>query len=144
MACCGSGRPSRSDAHLSKEEEEKVEEETRDYFDGLAPKRHSKPQRSEYSASYADGVPSSDGVIPEQVVFQQLEHDDSQVSLLCLFFQSDRNVAFRIGCILSHDLWNHQIFDLFDIVRLHVLDSSVDLEPLYLPWQQLGVCKPNQ
>ncbi|KAI8523664.1 hypothetical protein RHMOL_Rhmol13G0091000 [Rhododendron molle] len=76
MACCG--RPNRSDAHLSKEEEEKVEEDTRDYFDGLAPKRHSKPQRSEYSASYVDGVPSSDGVIPEQAVFQQLEHDDSQ------------------------------------------------------------------
>ncbi|KAL6967619.1 hypothetical protein U1Q18_045663 [Sarracenia purpurea var. burkii] len=77
-----SGRPSRSDAHLSKEEEEKVEEETREYFDGLAPKRHTKPQRSEYSSQYVDGALSNthDGAaIPELAVFQQLEHDSQKL-----------------------------------------------------------------
>ncbi|MGJ2543739.1 hypothetical protein ACR8G9_22365 [Salmonella enterica subsp. enterica serovar Paratyphi A] len=76
MECCG--RPNRSDSHVSKEEEAKIEGETREYFDGLAPQRHSKPQRSDYSSTYVDGVPSSKDVIPEQLVFQQLEHGDSQ------------------------------------------------------------------
>ncbi|PSR88348.1 Transcription factor like [Actinidia chinensis var. chinensis] len=75
MECCG--RPNRSDTHVPKEEEAKIEEETREYFDGLAPKRHTKPQRSEHSSKYVDDhtVVSNNGAIPEYVVFQQLEHD---------------------------------------------------------------------
>lgn len=76
-------RPNRSDVHLSKEEEAKIEETTRDYFDGIAPKRHSKPQRSEYSAIYKDVFFSSNnnngGQIPEFAEFQRLEND-SQVT----------------------------------------------------------------
>ncbi|XP_047308863.1 uncharacterized protein LOC124912310 [Impatiens glandulifera] len=71
----GNGRPNRSDIHISKEDEAKIEEETREYFNGLAPKRHTKPQRSEYSLQYVD---STDGSIPELTVFQKLEHDDNQ------------------------------------------------------------------
>lgn len=73
-------RPSRSDARLSNEEASKIEGKTRDYFDGIAPHRHAKPQRSEYSSKYDD--PQFDGheddVIPEYVEFQHLEKDDPQ------------------------------------------------------------------
>ncbi|KAL7173270.1 hypothetical protein ACSBR2_032685 [Camellia fascicularis] len=76
----GCGRPNRSDIHLSKEEEAKMEEETREYFDGLAPKRHAKPQRSDHSSHYVEILSNchDNGVIPEQLVFQQLQHHDSQ------------------------------------------------------------------
>uniref|UniRef100_A0A7C9D5X9 Uncharacterized protein n=1 Tax=Opuntia streptacantha TaxID=393608 RepID=A0A7C9D5X9_OPUST len=67
-------RPNRSDIHLSKEEEETIEEETREYFDELAPKRHSKPQRSEHSSHYVDANTRSD-IIPELAEFQRLEND---------------------------------------------------------------------
>ncbi|GFZ01667.1 hypothetical protein Acr_15g0002760 [Actinidia rufa] len=79
MECCG--RPNRSDTHVPKEEEAKIEEETREYFDGLAPKRHTKPQRSEHSSKYVDDhtVLSNNGAIPEYVVFQQLEHDSQKL-----------------------------------------------------------------
>ncbi|KVI11928.1 hypothetical protein Ccrd_009664 [Cynara cardunculus var. scolymus] len=73
-----SNRPSRSDAHLSKEEEAKIEGETRDYFDGLAPRRHTKPQRSEYAAQYIDALPS-DGVSHEYAEFQQLEQNSQKL-----------------------------------------------------------------
>ncbi|KAL5709246.1 hypothetical protein ACHQM5_019957 [Ranunculus cassubicifolius] len=72
-------RPNRSDAHLSPEEERKVEEEAREHFEAIAPKRHSKPQRSEYSAKYSDDLAvSEDGnaTIPELVKFQSLESED--------------------------------------------------------------------
>ncbi|KAK9168231.1 hypothetical protein Syun_000371 [Stephania yunnanensis] len=69
------GRPSRSDVHLSQEEEAKIEEETRDYFDDLAPKRHSKPQRSEHSSQYSDSL-SNDALIPELTKFEHLESED--------------------------------------------------------------------
>lgn len=72
-------RPNRSDVHLSKEEEAMLEEKTKEYFDGIAPKRHTKPQRSEYSSNYVD-VLSTDGDIPEFVEFQRLENDP-QVSV---------------------------------------------------------------
>lgn len=74
-------RPNRSDIHLSKEEEARIEGETKDYFDGLAPKRHSKPQRSEPSARYIDPLSDEhgDGVIPELVAFQQLERDSKKL-----------------------------------------------------------------
>lgn len=71
-------RPNRSDIHLSKEEEERKQEETRDYFDELAPKRHSKPQRSEHSSNYVDANTTSD-VIPELAVFQRLENDPQKL-----------------------------------------------------------------
>ncbi|XVF05391.1 hypothetical protein REPUB_Repub05bG0167900 [Reevesia pubescens] len=77
MECCG--RPNRSDVHLTVEEEAKMEEKTRDYFDEKAPKRHTKPQRSEYSSNYVDAVgacgDNNDSNIPEYVEFQRLEND---------------------------------------------------------------------
>lgn len=74
MECCG--RPNRSDVHLTQEEAARIEEETRDYFDGIAPKRHAKPSRSEHSSQYVD--PPSDRQhedIPEFLKFQHLEND---------------------------------------------------------------------
>ncbi|PKA51998.1 hypothetical protein AXF42_Ash008227 [Apostasia shenzhenica] len=66
------GRPDRSDAHLAPGEEARKEEEARQYFDGIAPKRHTKPSRSEYSSVYSDDLRSSDGdSIPE---FEKLRH----------------------------------------------------------------------
>lgn len=107
---CG-GRPNRSDVHLPVEEEAKIEEKTREYFDGLAPKRHSKPNRSDYSSRYVDAFTNSDdfnGTNPEQVEFQRLQ-DDPQVRLsvilipdfihllfikaLCLVFQQVHRLA---------------------------------------------------
>ncbi|CAA6669443.1 unnamed protein product [Spirodela intermedia] len=54
-------RPDRSDSHLSPEEEARIAEEARAYFDGVTPKRHTKPQRSEYSTQYADTLGPSEG-----------------------------------------------------------------------------------
>ncbi|CAK9139428.1 unnamed protein product [Ilex paraguariensis] len=74
MECCR--RPNRSDVHLSKEEEAKIEGETREHFNGLAPRRHTKPQRSEYSSNYTDVLSNGDdnGVTPEYAEFQRLEN----------------------------------------------------------------------
>ncbi|PON62787.1 maternal effect embryo arrest [Trema orientale] len=74
-------RPNRSDIHLSIEEEAKIEAKTRDYFDGVIPKRHTKPQRSEYSSRYVDDFASettNNGFIPEYVEFQRLEHEEQE------------------------------------------------------------------
>ncbi|GAB2285790.1 hypothetical protein Dimus_020228 [Dionaea muscipula] len=73
-------RPNRSDIHLSKDEEAKIAEQTRDYFDGLAPSRHTKPQRSEYSSRYvdADTIPFP----PEYVEFQRLEKENDHQKLV--------------------------------------------------------------
>ncbi|GLU11487.1 hypothetical protein SLE2022_282280 [Rubroshorea leprosula] len=87
MESCG--RPNRSDIHLSAEEEAKMEEKTREYFDGIAPKRHTKPQRSDYSSKYVDALVTDDdggdgnnnnnnNSIPEYNEFQRLEHEDPQ------------------------------------------------------------------
>jgi hypothetical protein len=76
MECCG--RPNRSDIHLSAEEEAKLEAKAREYFDETAPKRHTKPQRSEYSSRYVDDLPNdkeNKNDIPELVEFQRLEND---------------------------------------------------------------------
>lgn len=76
MACCG--RPNRSDIHLSNEEEAEIESKTREFFDGVTPKRHTKPQRSEYTSSqYVDALSNSnkESEIPELVEFQRLEND---------------------------------------------------------------------
>ncbi|KAI3801476.1 hypothetical protein L1987_29581 [Smallanthus sonchifolius] len=76
----GCTRPSRSDAHLSREEEAKIEGETREHFDVLAPKRHTKPQRSEYAAKYVDDLTSDqDGVTPEYTQFQHLEQNTEKM-----------------------------------------------------------------
>ncbi|KAM7256857.1 hypothetical protein ACFE04_012598 [Oxalis oulophora] len=73
-------RPNRSDTHLPAEEEARIEDETRGYFDGLAPKRHTKPQRSEYSTNYVDALAHNDGETetnndpsPELLHFQDLQ-----------------------------------------------------------------------
>lgn len=74
-------RPNRSDVHLPEEEAAKIEEAIRDYFDGVAPKRHTKPQRSDYSETYADAFTDEQDnskEIPELAEFQRLEND-SQV-----------------------------------------------------------------
>lgn len=65
-------RPNRSDVHLSGEEAEAA---AREYAEAAAPKRHTKPQRSEYSADYADALSADDQVIAEYAHFQQLEKD---------------------------------------------------------------------
>ncbi|CAI0475508.1 unnamed protein product [Linum tenue] len=79
MECCSS-RPNRSDAHLSAEQEAEIEQQTRGYFDGVAPKRHTKPQRSDpSSAQYVDSAAvNGDPSIPEYVEFQRLEDVDTQ------------------------------------------------------------------
>lgn len=77
----GSIRPNRSDVHLSEEEAAKVEEATRDYFDGVAPKRHTKPQRSDYAETYTDVFTDEQDKCketPEFAEFRRLEND-SQV-----------------------------------------------------------------
>lgn len=56
--------------------------ETRDYFNGIAPKRHTKPQRSDHDSSkYVDELETTQIPcdIPEHVEFQRLETDDPQV-----------------------------------------------------------------
>ncbi|CAA7406400.1 unnamed protein product [Spirodela intermedia] len=75
-------RPDRSDSHLSPEEEARITEEARAYFDGVTPKRHTKPQRSEYSTQYADTLgPSEGGHIPELNRLHDLEADPEK--LIC-------------------------------------------------------------
>ena len=76
MECCKE-RPNRSDVHLSVEEEAKLEAKAREYFDEAAPKRHTKPQRSEYSTQYVDSNndDNNNNFIPELVEFQRLEND---------------------------------------------------------------------
>ncbi|XP_038893549.1 uncharacterized protein LOC120082446 isoform X1 [Benincasa hispida] len=68
-------RPGRSDARLSMEEEREMEAKTREYFNSVAPKRHTKPQRSEFSAHYVDKVNGKNDYIPELAEFQRLESD---------------------------------------------------------------------
>ncbi|XP_028097561.1 uncharacterized protein LOC114297344 isoform X2 [Camellia sinensis] len=103
MECCG--RPNRSDIHLSKEEEAKMEEETREYFDGLAPKRHAKPQRSDYSSQYVDILSNchDNGVIPEQLVFQQLQHHDSQTGTGFITVENANGMNFNLASDTATD-----------------------------------------
>ncbi|KAL9675677.1 hypothetical protein QQ045_003882 [Rhodiola kirilowii] len=73
------GRPNRSDVHVSKEEEAKFEEATRDYFDGIAPKRHSKPQRSEPgSTKYHDDTNDANS-FTELAEFQRLQGNSEKL-----------------------------------------------------------------
>lgn len=74
-------RPNRSDIHLSAEEEATIEAKTREYFDGVAPQRHTKPQRSDYSAQYVDAFSNahhSSLTIPELTQFQLLQNDPQE------------------------------------------------------------------
>ncbi|CAL9198708.1 uncharacterized protein LOC104000886 isoform X1 [Musa acuminata AAA Group] len=67
-------RPDRSDAHLPPEEAARVEAATREYFEGIAPKRHTKPSRSEYSSVYSDALQSADpDSVPELDKLRHLE-----------------------------------------------------------------------
>ncbi|EXC01501.1 hypothetical protein L484_022079 [Morus notabilis] len=76
-------RPIGSGIHLEIEGEEKIEEETTYYFDGITPKRHAKPQRSEYSSKDVDALPNTlDDFIPEFSLFQSLEKVDPQKQLV--------------------------------------------------------------
>ncbi|ESW18712.1 hypothetical protein PHAVU_006G063800 [Phaseolus vulgaris] len=76
-------RPNRSDIHLSAEEEASLEAKTRDYFDGVAPKRHTKPQRSDYSTQYHDTFSNAQqSSIPELLHFQLLENDPQEKKLV--------------------------------------------------------------
>ncbi|GMY10959.1 suppressor of Mek1-like isoform X1 [Fagus crenata] len=77
-------RPNRSDIHLTLEEEAKLEAKTREFFDESAPKRHTKPQRSEYSSQYVDALSPSNNnnnedSIPELLQFQRLENDPQKL-----------------------------------------------------------------
>ncbi|KAF3439528.1 hypothetical protein FNV43_RR17806 [Rhamnella rubrinervis] len=72
------GRPNRSDTHLSSEQEAEIEAKTRDYFNGVVPKRHTKPQRSEYSSNYVDLLSPHD-TSPEFVEFQRLQNDPQKL-----------------------------------------------------------------
>ncbi|KAK7289714.1 hypothetical protein RIF29_03573 [Crotalaria pallida] len=82
MEC--SRRPNRSDAHLSVEEEAAIEAETREYFNGIAPKRHTKPQRSEYSSQYVDAFSNNgnQSLSEELLEFQRLESDPQEKKLV--------------------------------------------------------------
>uniref|UniRef100_A0A453IFA4 Uncharacterized protein n=1 Tax=Aegilops tauschii subsp. strangulata TaxID=200361 RepID=A0A453IFA4_AEGTS len=86
-------RPSRSDAHLSPVDEAVRVDEVRGYYDGAAPKRHSKPSRSDHSAVYTDALagPGADGSHPELDKFQDLEaHSEVRSHHLLLFIKTSR------------------------------------------------------
>ncbi|WJX37332.1 hypothetical protein P8452_25101 [Trifolium repens] len=74
-------RPNRSDTHLSAEEEATIEAKTRQHFDEVAPKRHTKPQRSDYASQYVDNN-VSDNSVPEMLQFQRLENDPHEKKLV--------------------------------------------------------------
>ncbi|WOL02024.1 hypothetical protein Cni_G10743 [Canna indica] len=73
-------KPNRSDAHLPPEEAAKVEAATREYFEAIIPKRHTKPSRSEYAAVYSDALRSNNpDSIPELEKLRQLEAHPQKV-----------------------------------------------------------------
>ncbi|KAK3000144.1 hypothetical protein RJ639_023724 [Escallonia herrerae] len=113
MECAG--RPNRSDVHLSREEEAKIEGETRDHFDNLAPKRHSKPQRSDYSSKYVDGQGTDNGVIPEYLEFQHLQND-SQVSS---FAPYDPKLEYNGGKVTEEFVETEYYKDLNGVDKQH-------------------------
>lgn len=109
-------RPNRSDVHLSGEEAAKAEAAAREYAEAAAPKRHTKPQRSEYSADYADALSADDQVIAEYAHFQQLEKDtevtfDALDLWMCDFWNWSR---IRVLEILLRDrrVWTLLDFEL--------------------------------
>ncbi|XP_073038051.1 uncharacterized protein [Primulina eburnea] len=78
-------KPNRSEVRLSGEAAAQVEAATRDYFDRLAPKRPTKPQRSEHDTNHADASFSSsvNDSIPELLQFQLLEEDTQKLPVYC-------------------------------------------------------------
>ncbi|GLJ50122.1 hypothetical protein SUGI_1066420 [Cryptomeria japonica] len=75
-------KPSRSEELSSLEIQEQMEQNVKEQFDAAAPKRHTKPQRSEYSSQYTDKLfPQGSGLqIPEYTKFQELEsHKDELI-----------------------------------------------------------------
>uniref|UniRef100_A0A0D9WH68 Uncharacterized protein n=1 Tax=Leersia perrieri TaxID=77586 RepID=A0A0D9WH68_9ORYZ len=66
-------RPARSDPHLPPEEASRVEAEVRGYFDSLAPRRPSKPPRSDPSDAGGEGGSEADGDLPELRRLRDLE-----------------------------------------------------------------------
>lgn len=60
-----------------------MEAKTREYFDGVAPKRHTKPQRSDYGSQYVDALAGgNDDSNAELREFQRLENlPNPQVTL---------------------------------------------------------------
>ncbi|KAJ6809001.1 uncharacterized protein M6B38_164000 [Iris pallida] len=75
-------RPDRSDAHLPPEVEAEMEQTTREYFEDVAPKRHTKPSRSDYSSVYSDKLKQSNqDPIPEHDKLRHLQED--QQKLVC-------------------------------------------------------------
>uniref|UniRef100_A0A6V7QTK5 Uncharacterized protein n=1 Tax=Ananas comosus var. bracteatus TaxID=296719 RepID=A0A6V7QTK5_ANACO len=55
-------RPARSDAHLPPEEAARIEAEVRGYFAKVAPRRHTKPSRSDCDDDDDDDASSSDAL----------------------------------------------------------------------------------
>ena len=76
-------KPSRSEELSSLEKQEQIEQKVKENFDAAAPKRHTKPQRSEYASQYTDKLfpqDSHDQQIPEYTKFQELEsHKDELI-----------------------------------------------------------------
>ncbi|KAF3334101.1 hypothetical protein FCM35_KLT20705 [Carex littledalei] len=69
-------RPDRSDQSLPPEEAARIEAEVRDYFETVAPKRPSKPPRSDPSDAHSYSIGSSDpDSIPELDKLRRLESD---------------------------------------------------------------------
>lgn len=69
-------RPDRSDQSLPPEEAARIEAEAREYFEKVAPKRPSKPSRSDPSDVRSDSIVSSDlDSIPELDKLRRLESD---------------------------------------------------------------------
>ncbi|KAF8672087.1 hypothetical protein HU200_049770 [Digitaria exilis] len=66
-------RPARSDAHLSPEEAARVEAEVRGYFDSVAPRRPSKPSRSDPSEDAGAEADAGDHDLPELRKLRDLE-----------------------------------------------------------------------
>lgn len=55
-----------------------MEDEVRENYENLAPKRHSKPQRSDYSSQYVDAFANGSDSNQEYSQFQHLQANDSQ------------------------------------------------------------------
>jgi hypothetical protein len=92
-------RPSRSDAHLSPVDEAVRVAEVREYYDDAAPKRHTKPSRSEHSAVYTDDA-LVDSSHPELDKLQELEAH-TEVSQTIFFLHP--SVQFR--SVSNCELW---------------------------------------
>lgn len=83
-------RPARSDAHLPPEEAARIEAEVRGYFAKVAPRRHTKPSRSDCDND--DAASSSDALqypldqlpIPELEKLRRLV-SDPQVTFFFFF-----------------------------------------------------------